>query len=589
MSLRHKQDHQGTTMSALPQSARPPLYKALADYKSALIGVGCFTALINVLMLAPSIYMLQVYDRVLTSQNQTTLAMLTLMVVGFFAFIGLLEMVRSFVVIRIGSELEKRFNLRVYQAAFESNLHAGQRQAGQALGDLTFIRQFLTGPALFAFFDAPWFPIYLAVIFLFDPWLGVLASVGTVLLVGLACLNEWLTRKPLAEASGYSQQSAQLATRHLQQAEAIQAMGMLEVLRRRWFHVHGRFLALQNRASDTGAVISSISKALRLCLQSLVLGLGALLVINGDMTAGMMIAGSILMGRVLSPIDQLIAVWKQWSSARLAYGRLDQLLKTYAEPAPRMPLPAPRGQISAEQVSAAPPGKTSPTIQQVSFQLQAGEVLGVLGASGSGKSTLIKCVNALEPFQKGEIVVDGTSISDSKTNLPKLRSRVGMVFQHFELFPHLSIVENLTIAQIKVLGRSKAEATEKGLKLLDRVGLSEHAHKHPGQLSGGQQQRVAIARALAMDPVVMLFDEPTSALDPEMVNEVLDVMVQLAQEGMTMMCVTHEMGFARKVANRVIFMDKGQIVEDCAKEEFFGDVSARSERAQQFLAKILQH
>ncbi|RMV18806.1 ABC-type protease exporter, ATP-binding component PrtD/AprD [Pseudomonas savastanoi] len=186
-------------MSALPQSARPPLYKALADYKSALIGVGCFTALINVLMLAPSIYMLQVYDRVLTSQNQTTLAMLTLMVVGFFAFIGLLEMVRSFVVIRIGSELERRFNLRVYQAAFESNLHAGQRQAGQALGDLTFIRQFLTGPALFAFFDAPWFPIYLAVIFLFDPWLGVLASVGTVLLVGLACLNEWLTRKPLAE------------------------------------------------------------------------------------------------------------------------------------------------------------------------------------------------------------------------------------------------------------------------------------------------------------------------------------------------------------------------------------------------------
>ncbi|MGH8353240.1 MAG: amino acid ABC transporter ATP-binding protein [Pseudomonas sp.] len=222
-------------------------------------------------------------------------------------------------------------------------------------------------------------------------------------------------------------------------------------------------------------------------------------------------------------------------------------------------------------------------------QVSKGEVVVVCGPSGSGKSTLIKCVNALEPFQQGDIRVDGTSIADSKTDLPKLRSRVGMVFQHFELFPHLSITENLTIAQIKVLGRSKDEATEKGLKLLDRVGLKAHAHKHPGQLSGGQQQRVAIARALAMDPVVMLFDEPTSALDPEMVNEVLDVMVQLAQEGMTMMCVTHEMGFARKVANRVIFMDRGQIVEDCAKEEFFGDVSARSERAQQFLAKILQH
>ncbi|MGE8496010.1 MAG: amino acid ABC transporter ATP-binding protein [Pseudomonas sp.] len=222
-------------------------------------------------------------------------------------------------------------------------------------------------------------------------------------------------------------------------------------------------------------------------------------------------------------------------------------------------------------------------------EVKKGEVVVVCGPSGSGKSTLIKCVNALEPFQKGDIVVDGTSIADKKTNLPKLRSRVGMVFQHFELFPHLTITENLTIAQIKVLGRSKEEAMQKGLALLDRVGLKEHAHKHPGQLSGGQQQRVAIARALAMDPVVMLFDEPTSALDPEMVNEVLDVMVQLAHEGMTMMCVTHEMGFARKVADRVIFMDAGQIVEDCPKEEFFGDVSARSERAQQFLAKILQH
>ncbi len=224
-----------------------------------------------------------------------------------------------------------------------------------------------------------------------------------------------------------------------------------------------------------------------------------------------------------------------------------------------------------------------------STEVNKGEVVVVCGPSGSGKSTLIKCVNALEPFQKGDIVVDGTSIADKATNLPKLRSRVGMVFQHFELFPHLSITENLTIAQTKVLGRGKDEAIDKGLKLLDRVGLKAHAHKHPGQLSGGQQQRVAIARALAMDPVVMLFDEPTSALDPEMVNEVLDVMVELAQEGMTMMCVTHEMGFARKVADRVIFMDRGSIVEDCAKDAFFGDISARSERARQFLAKILQH
>ena len=221
--------------------------------------------------------------------------------------------------------------------------------------------------------------------------------------------------------------------------------------------------------------------------------------------------------------------------------------------------------------------------------IQKGEVVVVCGPSGSGKSTLIKTVNALEPFQKGDIVVDGISLSDPKTNLPKLRSRVGMVFQHFELFPHLTVTENLTLAQIKVLGRNQADATTRGLKMLDRVGLMVHKDKFPGQLSGGQQQRVAIARALSMDPIVMLFDEPTSALDPEMVGEVLDVMVLLAKEGMTMMVVTHEMGFARKVSHRVIFMDAGKIVEDCPREDFFGHPEQRTPRAKDFLSKILQH
>ena len=220
-------------------------------------------------------------------------------------------------------------------------------------------------------------------------------------------------------------------------------------------------------------------------------------------------------------------------------------------------------------------------------EVAKGEVVVVCGPSGSGKSTLIKCVNALEPFQKGTITVDGVSVGDPKTDLPKLRARIGMVFQNFELFPHMSVIENLNLAQIKVLSRSREEATQKSNALLRRVGLQAHAQKFPGQLSGGQQQRVAIARGLAMDPIAMLFDEPTSALDPEMINEVLDVMVQLAHEGMTMMVVSHEMGFARKVAHRVIFMDAGEIVEDASKDEFFG--SPRSERAQVFLSKILHH
>ncbi|HRM50428.1 MAG: amino acid ABC transporter ATP-binding protein [Alicycliphilus sp.] len=229
-------------------------------------------------------------------------------------------------------------------------------------------------------------------------------------------------------------------------------------------------------------------------------------------------------------------------------------------------------------------------LNDCSTNIQKGEVVVVCGPSGSGKSTLIKTINALEPIQKGEIYVDGTPIHDPKTNLPKLRSRVGMVFQHFELFPHLSVTENLTIAQIKVLGRSPDDAKARGLKMLDRVGLMAHKDKFPGQLSGGQQQRVAIARALSMDPIVMLFDEPTSALDPEMVGEVLDVMMGLAHEGMTMMCVTHEMGFAKKVSDRVIFMDVGgKILEDCSKEEFFGNPDARQPRTKDFLNKILQH
>ena len=220
-------------------------------------------------------------------------------------------------------------------------------------------------------------------------------------------------------------------------------------------------------------------------------------------------------------------------------------------------------------------------------KVEKGEVVVVCGPSGSGKSTLIKCVNGLEPFQQGDLIVDGISVAAKDTDLPRLRSRIGMVFQNFELFPHMSVADNINLGQIKVLGRSRAEAGEKSLKLLERVGLSDQATKYPGQLSGGQQQRVAIARALAMDPIAMLFDEPTSALDPEMINEVLEVMVKLAQEGMTMMVVTHEMGFARKVAHRVIFMDEGRIVEDAKKEDFFGQ--PRSDRAQHFLSKILHH
>lgn len=543
-------------MAKAPATA--PLFKALGDYKSILISVGCFTALINVLMLVPSIYMLQVYDRVLSSQNETTLVMLSLMVVGFFAFIGLLEVIRSFIVIRIGSQLERRFNLRVYQAAFERNLFKGEGNAGQSLGDLTHIRQFVTGPALFAFFDAPWFPVYLFVIYLFNVWLGVLATAGALLLIALACLNEYMTKKPLGDAAGFSQKSSQLATSHLHNAETIQAMGMLGSLRKRWFQVHSRFLGLQNQASDTGAVISSLSKTLRLCLQSLVLGLGALLVIKGDMTAGMMIAGSILMGRVLSPIDQLIAVWKQWSGAKLAYRRLDALLQAFPPSDEAMALPAPKGQITFEQVSAGPPGQRAATLHMVNFNLGAGEVLGVLGASGSGKSTLARVLVGVWPTLGGIVRLDGADIH--RWNRDQLGPYIGYLPQDIELFSG-SIAEN--IARFSEADPQKVVAAAQQAGVHEMIlclpqGYDTQLGEDGSGLSGGQKQRVALARAMYGTPSLVVLDEPNSNLDTVGEAALASAIAAFKAQGTTVVLVTHRSSVLAQ-ADKLLVLNDGRL------------------------------
>jgi ATP-binding cassette subfamily C exporter for protease/lipase len=523
-----------------------------------LISVGCFTALINILMLAPSIYMLQVYDRVLSSQNETTLVMLSLMIVGFFAFIGLLEAVRSFIVIRIGSQLERQFNLRVYRAAFERNLFKGEGNAGQALGDLTHIRQFVTGPALFAFFDAPWFPVYLLVIYLFNIWLGVFATAGALLLIALAWLNESMTKKPLGEAAACSQQSSQLATSHLHNAETIQAMGMLGALRNRWFQVHSRFLGLQNQASDTGAVISSLSKTLRLCLQSLVLGLGALLVIKGDMTAGMMIAGSILMGRVLSPIDQLIAVWKQWSGAKLAYRRLDALLQAFPSGVEAMALPAPKGQITFEQVSAAPPGQRAAALHLVSFSLAAGEVMGVLGASGSGKSTLARVLVGVWPTLGGTVRLDGADIH--RWNRDDLGPYIGYLPQDIELFSG-SIAQNIARFREADPQSVVAAAQQAGVhELILRLpqGYDTVLGEDGSGLSGGQKQRVALARALYGQPSLVVLDEPNSNLDTVGEAALASAIAQMKAQGTSVILVTHR-SCALAQADKLLVLNDGRL------------------------------
>jgi ATP-binding cassette subfamily C exporter for protease/lipase len=555
------------------------LWAALADHKSTLLSVGCFTALINLLMLVPSIYMLQVYDRVLSSQNETTLWMLTLMVVGFFVFIGALEAIRSFIVIRVGNQLEQGFNLNVYRAAFERNLRQGDGQAGQALNDLTQVRQFVTGPALFAFFDAPWFPIYLAVIFLFNVWLGVMACAGALLLIALAVLNERLTHKPLVEASGFQQQSTHLASSQLHNAESIQAMGMLGALRQRWFALHSRFLTLQNQASDTSAVITAVSKSLRLCLQSLVLGLGALLVIEGQMTPGMMIAGSILMGRVLSPIDQLIAVWKQWSGAHMAYQRLDGLLREFPEPPAPMALPAPSGRLGFEQVSAGPPGKRVATLQQISFNLGAGEVLGVLGTSGSGKSTLAKVLVGVWPTLGGIVRLDGADLH--RWDREALGPHIGYLPQNIELLRG-SIAENIArfadLDGLKVVEAARQAGVHELILRLPQ-GYDTRLGEDGGDLSGGQKQRIALARALYGGPSLIVLDEPNSNLDTSGEAALATAIAQMKAQGRTVVLVTHRSA-ALAQADKLLVLSEGRMQAFGPAHDVMQALSRAQEQAQ---------
>lgn len=405
---------------------------ALAGFKGAFKTVGSFSAIINLLLLVPSLYMLQVYDRVLASRNETTLLMLTVMLLGAYLFMSALELIRSFVLIRLGARLDQQLNQRVYRAAFEQNLKQAGANAGQALQDLANIRQFLTGNGLFAFFDAPWFPIYLLVIFLFDPYLGLFALVGTILLVALAYVNEAVSQKPLSEANSLAVAANQLATNNLRNAEVIDAMGMLPNLMQRWQRLHARFIRLQGEASEKAGVIGAVTKFSRLSLQSLILGLGALLVLEGKITPGMMIVASILMGRVLSPVEQLINVWKNWSSARSAYARLGELLASNPPRRADMSLPKPRGEVALEAVTAVPPGAAVAAIKNLCIKLSPGDVLGVIGPSGAGKSTLARLLVGVWPAAAGQVRLDGADVY--LWNKDELGPHIGYLPQDIELF-----------------------------------------------------------------------------------------------------------------------------------------------------------
>jgi len=563
-----------------PKLPKNEIFQILQDFKSTFRTVGVFSAIINLLMLAPSIYMLQVYDRILTSQNEMTLLWITVLTLGAYAFMSILEFVRSFVVIRLGAQLDMRINKRVYTAAFEQNLKQGGGNAGQALSDLTQIRQFLTGNGLFAFFDAPWFPVYLAIIFWFDAYLGLFATVAVVLMVILAYANEVVSKKPLAEANAISIVSGNMATNNLRNAEVIEAMGMLPNLMGRWFKLQARFLSLQGEASEKSGIVTAMSKFVRVSVQSLVLGLGALLVIKGHMTPGMMIAGSILLGRATAPIDQLIGVWKQWGSVKSAYGRLNELLANNPERPEPMDLPKPLGNVSVESVTAAPPGSSVAVIKGLTFALQPGDVLGVIGPSGSGKSTLARLLVGVWPSAVGKVRLDGADIFH--WNKEKLGPSIGYLPQDIELFGG-TIAENIA--------RFGEPDSEKVITAAKRAGVHDLILHFPlgydtrigdggGGLSGGQKQRIGLARAMYDDPSILVLDEPNSNLDDVGEQALVVAVNDLRQRGKTIILITHRTSVLG-VTTKLLFLRDGVAQAFGPRDEVLAALNQKSQQAQQ--------
>jgi ATP-binding cassette, subfamily C, bacterial exporter for protease/lipase len=543
-------------MISLFKSPNNEIARTLGEFKGAFRTVGVFSAIINLMLLVPSLYMLQVYDRVLASRNETTLLMLTLMVLGAYVFMSALEFVRSFVLIRVGAQLDMRLNKRIYTAAFEQNLKKAGGNAGQALQDLSTVRQFLTGNALFAFFDAPWFPIYLLVIFLFNVNLGIFALCGTIILLILAYVNEAVSKKPMAEASGMAIAAGNLATNNLRNAEVIEAMGMLPNLMARWFKLHGRFLQLQAEASEKAGIIAACTKFFRTSLQSLILGFGALLVLDGKISGGMMIVSSILMGRTLNPVEQLIGVWKTWSSTRSAYKRLCELLAANPPRERGMPLPKPLGQVALEAVSAAPPGSTTVVIKNLSFALTPGDVLGVIGPSGAGKSTLARLLVGVWPAAMGKVRLDGADIY--LWNKDELGAHIGYLPQDIELFAG-TVGENIArfgeIDSDKVVEAAKLTGVHEMILQLPK-GYDTPLGDGGAGLSGGQKQRIGLARAMYGDPSLLVLDEPNSNLDDVGEQALVAAIRDLRARGKTLILITHR-NSALSVTTKLLLLRDG--------------------------------
>jgi len=552
------QARQENLVSSLPRKKTSELADALKAFRNSFFTVGVFSLFVNVLMLVPSIYMMQVYDRVLASGNQTTLLMITLLLMGLFVLMGLLEMIRSFVLVRVGARLDLKMNPRVFTAAFERNLVQPGSNTAQSLHDLSTLRSTFGGNALVALFDTPWLPIYLWVIYAFSTELGHFTLGGAILLAILAVVNERVSKPLLDSAQKIGSQSNNMAANNLRNAEVIEAMGMLPQIRRRWTELHTRYLREQTLASDRAAMMASATKVVRMAMQSLVLGYGALLTIDGKMTAGMMIAASILTGRALAPMELLIGNWKQLITGRAAYQRLTELLTAFPPRRTGMKLPAPRGDLTFEGVMATAPGSRVAILSGVSFAIGAGEMVAVIGPSASGKSTLSRLIVGVWPAVQGSVRLDGADVySWSKDELGPY---VGYLPQDIELFDG-TVAEN--IARFGELDPQKVVAAAQMAGMHDLILQMPKGYDTPlgsggSSLSGGQRQRVGLARALYGNPSLIVLDEPNSNLDEAGEVALAETLRNVKAQGKTIVLVTHRMS-TLSVCDKILLLVEGQV------------------------------
>ncbi|SBT19292.1 Type I secretion system ATP-binding protein PrsD [Marinomonas gallaica] len=547
---------------------------ALKASKRGFIAAGCFSFFINILMLTAPMYMLQVYDRVVAARSLETLLFLTIMMVFLFAVLGVLQWVRSLILVRVSNQLDQHLSQRVYSAMFKAGVKVPNQRTSQPLNDLTSIRQFMTGNGLFAFFDAPWLPIYVGLLFLFNPAFGWFAIGASLVLLCIAVLNEKLTKKMLTEANGENIKAQNLASSNLRNAEVLHAMGMLPDIMKRWSKQHKVFLNKQTVASDRAGIFSNMSKVLRMIFQSAILGLGAYYVVQNEMSPGMMIAGSILLGRALAPLDLLINSWSGFNNARSARTRLQELLTSFPEEDRSMSLPEPTGRVEAINLFVGPPGSRTPTLKGANFVVNPGELVGIIGPSAAGKSSLAKAILGVWPTLNGTLRIDDAEVQHY--NRDEIGPHIGYLPQDIELF-NGTVSENIARfgelnPELVVAAAKKAGVHEMILQLPDaydtRIGVDS------GALSGGQRQRVGLARALYGAPKVVVLDEPNSNLDEQGEKALSDTMQILKQEGISTFVISHRTSILKSI-DKLMVLKEGQMQMFGPKEEVMQKLMAQ--------------